>query len=102
VVRVKPLMQALLADEMPAVALTDQSNLFAMVKFTRAALGAGIKPLIGVDALVRYGDDQEAPFQMVLLAQRLPQSFPAYFPQLSRRPAPWRAHYSGGMDRGTS
>ncbi len=69
VVRVKPLMQALAADEMPAVALTDQSNLFAMVKFTRAALGAGIKPLIGVDALVRYGDDQEAPFQMVLLAQ---------------------------------
>ena len=40
VVRVKPLMQALAADEMPAVALTDQSNLFAMVKFTRAALGA--------------------------------------------------------------
>ncbi len=69
VVRVKPLMQALAADEMPAVALTDQSNLFAMVKFTRAALGAGIKPIIGVDALVRHGDDQEAPFQMVLLAQ---------------------------------
>ncbi len=69
VVRVKPLMQALAADEMPAIALTDQSNLFAMVKFTRAALGAGIKPIIGVDALVRHGDDQEAPFQMVLLAQ---------------------------------
>ena len=69
VVRVKPLMQALAAAEMPAIALTDQSNLFAMVKFTRAALGAGIKPIIGVDALVRYGEDQEAPFQMVLLAQ---------------------------------
>ena len=69
VVRVKPLMQALAADDMPAIALTDQSNLFAMVKFTRAALGTGIKPIIGVDALVRYGDDQEAPFQMVLLAQ---------------------------------
>ncbi len=68
-VRVKPLMQALSADNMPAVALTDQSNLFAMVKFTRAALDSGIKPLIGVDALMRYGDDQEAPFQMVLLAQ---------------------------------
>ena len=62
-------MQALTADNMPAVALTDQSNLFAMVKFTRAALAAGIKPLIGVDALVRHGDEQEAPFQMVLLAQ---------------------------------
>ena len=34
---------------MPAVALTDQSNLFAMVKFYRAALAAGVKPLIGVD-----------------------------------------------------
>jgi DNA polymerase-3 subunit alpha len=69
VVRVKPLMQALTKDNMPAVALTDQSNLFAMVKFTRAALASGIKPVIGVDALVRRGDDQEAPFQMVLLAQ---------------------------------
>ncbi|MFV2004475.1 MAG: DNA polymerase III subunit alpha [Gammaproteobacteria bacterium] len=69
VVRVKPLMNALAADNMPAVALTDQSNLFAMVKFTRAALATGIKPVIGVDALVRHGDDQEAPFQMVLLAQ---------------------------------
>ena len=69
VVRVKPLMQALAADEMPAVALTDQSNLFAMVKFTRATLAAGIKPIIGVDALIRHGDDQEAPFHMVLLAQ---------------------------------
>lgn len=69
VVRVKPLMQALADNNMPAVALTDQSNLFAMVKFTRAALAAGIKPIIGVDALVRYGEDQEAPFQMVLLAQ---------------------------------
>lgn len=68
-VRVKPLMQALTEDHMPAVALTDQSNLFAMVKFTRAALAAGIKPVIGVDALVRHGDEQEAPFQMVLLAQ---------------------------------
>ncbi len=67
-VRVKPLMKTLAEANMPAVALTDQSNLFAMVKFTRAALAAGIKPVIGVDALVRR-DDQEAPFQMVLLAQ---------------------------------
>ena len=69
VVRVKPLMKALADGNSPAVALTDQSNLFAMVKFTRAALAAGIKPVIGVDALIRHGDDQEAPFQMVLLAQ---------------------------------
>ena len=69
VVRIKPLMKTLSDEGVPAVALTDQSNLFAMVKFTRATLAAGIKPIIGVDALVRHGDDQEAPYPMVLLAQ---------------------------------
>ena len=34
---------------MPAVALTDQGNLFAMVKFYREARAAGVKPVIGVD-----------------------------------------------------
>jgi len=67
-VRIKPLMQAVAEAGMPAVALTDQSNLFAMVKFTRAALAAGVKPVIGVDALVRR-DEQEAPFPLVLFAQ---------------------------------
>ena len=36
---------------MPAVALTDQANLFALVKFYKTAQSKGIKPLIGVDAL---------------------------------------------------
>jgi DNA polymerase-3 subunit alpha len=58
VVRVRPLMQAVAGLNMPAVALTDQSNLFAMVKFTRAAHGAGIKPIIGVDAWVSDDDEQ--------------------------------------------
>jgi len=42
---------------MPALALTDQSNLFAMVKFYQAALAAGIKPLIGADVFVEDADD---------------------------------------------
>ena len=41
VVRVPELMDAVRAAGMPAVALTDQSNLFAMVKFYRAALSEG-------------------------------------------------------------
>jgi len=68
-VRVKPLMTALAADHMPSAALTDQSNLFAMVKFTRAALGAGIKPIIGVDLWVRQEDEQGLPYRMVLLCK---------------------------------
>ncbi len=53
---------------MPAVALTDQANLFALVKFYKTAQSKGIKPLIGVDALVR--DDEKAePHRLVLLCQ---------------------------------
>ena len=69
VVRVKPLMDALVERHMPAVALTDQSNLFAMVKFTRAALDKGIKPIIGVDLLVRGDDEQSLPYRMELLCK---------------------------------
>ncbi|MGH8239769.1 MAG: PHP domain-containing protein, partial [Steroidobacteraceae bacterium] len=47
------LMDAVVAAGMPAVALTDQSNLFAMVKFYRAAQAAGVKPIVGVDLRVR-------------------------------------------------
>ena len=49
VVRVKSLINAAAAAKMPAVALTDQGNLFAMVKFYKAAESAGIKPVVGVD-----------------------------------------------------
>src|SRR5690606_18376011 len=68
VVRLEPLVQAAAAAGMPAIALTDQSNLFAAVKFQRAALAAGIQPIIGVDLLVE-SDDPETPNRLVLLAQ---------------------------------
>jgi len=41
IVRVPRLMPAIAAAGMAAVALTDQCNLFAMVKFYRAAINAG-------------------------------------------------------------
>ncbi len=69
VVRIGPLMKKVAALGMPAVALTDQSNLFALVKFYRAALAAGIKPVIGVDAWLRNDEQVNQPFRLVLLAQ---------------------------------
>lgn len=50
--RVKPLAKSAAAS-MPAIAVTDRANLFALVKFYRAAMGAGVKPIAGVD--VRLG-----------------------------------------------
>ncbi len=69
VVRVKPLMAAIADMAMPAVALTDQCNLFAMVKFYRAALARGIKPIIGVDVLLRDIDEPARPSRLTLLCQ---------------------------------
>ncbi|HVY22362.1 MAG TPA: DNA polymerase III subunit alpha [Steroidobacteraceae bacterium] len=68
-VQVLGLMDAVAATGMPAVALTDQSNLFAMVKFYKAAQSAGIKPIIGVDLLIREEGDRVEPSRLVLLCQ---------------------------------
>ena len=70
IVRVPELMAAVSAAGMPAVALTDQSNLFAMVKFYKEALSAGVKPLIGVDAWIREAGER-APSRIVFLCQDL-------------------------------
>ena len=51
----------------PAVALTDINNLFAAVKFYKAAEGAGIKPILGAD--VALADGNEAPTRMTLLCR---------------------------------
>jgi len=70
IVRVPELVAAVSAAGMPAVAVTDQSNLFAMVKFYKEALAAGVKPLIGVDAWIR-GADERGPSRIVFLCQNL-------------------------------
>ena len=68
-VRIKPLMQACVENGMPAVAMTDHNNMFAAIKFYRAARAAGIKPIIGVDILVQSRDKNEEPSKLVLLAK---------------------------------
>ncbi|MBT4348413.1 MAG: PHP domain-containing protein, partial [Methylococcales bacterium] len=69
IVKIKPLMGRLTELAMPAVALTEQSNLFSLVKFYCAAQKAGIKPIIGVDICLYNDADCTAPFRMTLLAQ---------------------------------
>ncbi len=68
VVRVPELMQAAAAAGMGAVGLTDECNLFAMVKFYRAAMSAGLKPVIGVDLWLAEGERQ-SPTRLTLLCQ---------------------------------
>jgi DNA polymerase-3 subunit alpha len=68
-IRIPLLMQQCVSMGMPAVALTDQGNLFGMVKFCRQALKAGIKPLVGVDLKLADHDDIGRPTALVLLCQ---------------------------------
>ncbi len=70
-IRVKPLVGAVREAGMPAVAVTDQGNLFAMVKFYRAALAAGVKPIVGVDAWLENPEEGGQPFRLVLLCKDL-------------------------------
>jgi DNA polymerase-3 subunit alpha len=70
-VRIPALMERAAAVGMPAVALTDQGNLFGLVKFYRAAFAAGVKPLIGVDLRIYNADEEDRPYSLVLLCQDL-------------------------------
>lgn len=54
--------------QQPAVALTDQTNLYALVKFYGAAMGAGIKPIVGADIWLQEDDGSEV-FRVLLLCQ---------------------------------
>jgi DNA polymerase-3 subunit alpha len=68
-VRIKPLVKAVAEAGMPAVAVTDQSNLFAMVKFYRAAMAAGVKPVIGVDLWLHNPEQPTKPWRLLLLCK---------------------------------
>jgi DNA polymerase-3 subunit alpha len=64
---IKPLVGLASKDQQPALALTDRSNLFALVKFYGAAMGAGIKPIIGSEVWLEDQDGMVS--KLVLLCQ---------------------------------
>jgi DNA polymerase III subunit alpha len=67
--RIKPLVKAAAGAGMPAIAVTDQVNLFALVRFYRAAVAAGVKPIAGVDLWLRNAADANQPYRLTLLVQ---------------------------------
>ncbi|WP_445144221.1 DNA polymerase III subunit alpha [Dyella sp. Tek66A03] len=67
-IRIKALVEACVREGVPAVALTDDSNMFALVKFYKACSAAGIKPIGGCDLWVSAPDDPR-PWRLTLLCQ---------------------------------
>ncbi|MCC2638611.1 MAG: DNA-directed polymerase PolC [Moraxellaceae bacterium] len=59
IVRIDELVAATAAGDMPAVALGDLMNLYALVKFYKAAQGAGVKPVFGADLVLVEGEERQ-------------------------------------------
>src|SRR5690554_1197425 len=68
-VRIKELIGRTAEFGMPAIALTDQSNMYALVKFYTGCLKAGIKPILGADLWIENPEDIYAPFRLAALCQ---------------------------------
>ncbi len=79
--RIKSLVKKAAEDGMPALALTDNGNMFGAIEFYFAAQAAGIKPILGMDVYLAPGSRLEKkqdrdsapqfPRRLVLLAQNL-------------------------------
>jgi DNA polymerase III subunit alpha len=69
IVQIQPLIEEAVKFNMPALAITDQSNLFGTVKFYREALHAGIKPIIGADLWLSNEKDLKKPFRFTVFCQ---------------------------------
>ena len=67
-VRIKPLIKRVAELNMPACAITDLTNFYGLIKFYKAAQGAGIKPIAGSDFLLLGSDSESKPSLITLLA----------------------------------
>ncbi len=69
IVRIDDYVKQAVNDQMPALALTDLSNLFGAIKFYKAARGKGLKPIIGCDIWLENTANREQPSRLLLLCQ---------------------------------
>src|SRR5918993_2078255 len=65
--RIDEAIDAAAQDGMPALALTDLSNVFGLVKFYRAARERGLKPIAGCDVWLTHESERDAPYRVLLL-----------------------------------
>ncbi|HEX5486909.1 MAG TPA: PHP domain-containing protein, partial [Limnobacter sp.] len=56
-VRVGEAVKAAVASQMPALAISDLSNLFGLVKFYKKARSAGVKPIAACDVWIESARD---------------------------------------------
>ncbi|MDP7549316.1 MAG: PHP domain-containing protein, partial [Alphaproteobacteria bacterium] len=73
-IHIKDLADLCRFGEMPALAITDTSNLFGALEFSEAMIAAGVQPIIGAAMALRREDGAQVgvnpePDRLILLAQ---------------------------------
>ncbi|HXE77404.1 MAG TPA: PHP domain-containing protein, partial [Rhodanobacter sp.] len=67
-IRIPALVEMAARARMPALALTDECNMFALVKFYKTCMAAGIKPIGGCDLWIADTDEVQ-PWRLTVLCQ---------------------------------
>ncbi len=71
IIRVNELAKRVREFEMPAVGVADLNNIFSAVKVYSACLRQGLKPIVGVEILMRNASELQKPHSLVLLCQNM-------------------------------
>ena len=69
IIRIESLVDTVSKYRMPAVGIADLNKMFGAVKLYKRCIEAGVKPLIGVEALIENPADEKSPFSLVLICQ---------------------------------
>ncbi|WP_439535898.1 DNA polymerase III subunit alpha [Methyloversatilis sp.] len=62
-------VKAAAQDRMPALAISDLTNVFGLVKFYKAARSKGVKPIAAVDVFITNEAERDKPHRLLLLAR---------------------------------
>lgn len=69
VAKIKSFIKKIAEMGFAALAVTEHSNLFSLVKFYKGAMGVGVKPIAGADVLIFNPDEPTNPFKLTLLVK---------------------------------
>ena len=69
IVRIDEAVAKAVGEHMPALAITDLSNLFGAVKFFQAMRGRGVQPIIGCEVWIENEKNRDTPSRVLLLCR---------------------------------
>ncbi|UDG82917.1 DNA polymerase III subunit alpha [Candidatus Vallotia lariciata] len=67
IIRLNDVVKRAVEDGQGALALTDSSNAFGLVRFYKAARAHGVKPIVGADVWISNLEDRDKPARLLLL-----------------------------------